>query len=175
MELLKLIQERQSEEYKYNKRKESLKGLLGFNLTDFQLDVLMARCVDNSQTIYAKQPRQGGTTTALLLKLYQSIFLDNKLNDKYVISRNNNTSTHTKDQMMYLLGQANLLDVIRRHSRYKIEFNTGVTIHFDNSNANNLIGISRNNEFFIDNCNVNDNLLINAILVTSPSHIHIFQ
>lgn len=175
MELLKLIQERQSEEYKYNKRKESLKGLLGFNLTDFQLDVLMARCVDNSQTIYAKQPRQRGTTTALLLKLYQSIFLDNKLNDKYVICKNNNTSMHTKDQMMYLLGQANLLDVIRRHSRYKIELNIGITINFANNNPDNLRGINRNNEFFIDNCDINDNLLIDTILLSFPSHIHIFQ
>jgi hypothetical protein len=178
MDVLKLINKLQSDEYKYRLRRETLEHLCGFNLTDYQIGVLMAECVNDSQTIYASQPRATGTSTALLLKVYQSIFLENNLNNKHVLSKNNNNSSYMKNQMMNILGRANLLDHIRRESRFRIEFDNGCSIHFENYNPMNLIGVGRNHEFFFDDYTVSNETqneeLNAAIRVTQPIHVHYF-
>lgn len=178
MEILKQVQYMQTKEYELKLRRESLEHLCGFDLTDFQIGVLMAECIESSQTIYAAQQRRAGTSTALLLKIYQSIFLEGKLNHKYVISISNAQSSYLCDRMMQLLGQANLLEEIRSHSRYEIRFNNGCTIHFKNDNPNNLIGGRKGVEFFIDNYRLSNTLktrqLMNVISPMEPSHIHYF-
>jgi predicted DsbA family dithiol-disulfide isomerase len=78
MEILKQVQYMQTEEYVLKVKRKSFEKLCGYDLTDFQIGVLMANTVENSQTIYAAQRRGTGTSTALLLKIYQSIFLEGR-------------------------------------------------------------------------------------------------
>jgi hypothetical protein len=178
MELLKLVKEMQSEEYKHKLRRESFEHLCGYYLTEFQVGVLMADTVNNSQTIYAAQDRNTGTSTALLFKVYQSIFLEDKLNEKYVISKSNNQASYMKNQMMNLLGRANLLDQVRRNSRYRIELNNGCIIYFENHNPLNLRGIRTGPEFFFDDYVLSDeqsNAEFNNIVSSAfPTHCHYF-
>jgi hypothetical protein len=178
MELLGLVKEMQSAEYAYKMRRQSLENLCGMNLTEYQIGVLMSECQDNSQTIYAAQQRNSGTSTALLLKVYQSIFLDNKLNNKYIISKGNNPSAYMKNQMMNLLGRANLLQEVRRDSRYRIEFNNGCVIHFENENPINLRGSSMGAEFFLDDYTITTEVknqeMSSVIFPSLPIHVHYF-
>jgi hypothetical protein len=177
MELLKRVQYMQTEKYRYELKRESLKHSFGLDLTEFQIDVLMANCDDKSLTIYAKQPRRAGTSTALLLKVLQSIFVDKKYNNKHIISKSNHQSSYLKDRMMVMIGQAGLLDRIVRNSRHMIEFDFGTRIHFENDNPLNLTGVS-GPEFFFDDYDMNNisrNLEFNSIMRTTfPTHIHYF-
>lgn len=178
MELLGLIKEMQTEEYNHKLRRESYKNYCGIELNEFQLDVLMADSVNNSQTIYAAQPRQRGTSTALLLKVYQSIFEHGNFNNKHIISRNNNQCSHMKDRMMVLIGQAGMLDQVVRSTRHMIEFDFGTRIRFENSNPLNLTGVASGPEFFFDDYNINNhstNEEFNSHMrITFPTHIHYF-
>lgn len=174
MELLKLVQEMQTEEYQYKLKRESLENLCGLKLTDFQIDVLMASCENNSQTIYQRQRRQEGTTTALLLKIYQSIFLDERMNNKIVICKYDSISRCLCNMMIELLDPS----LIRRHSRYTIELECGTSITFANSNPTNLLGIRTGPEIFIDNYRLEDvrknSEMASVIRPLFPTHIHYF-
>lgn len=178
MELLRLVNQIQSDEYEHKLRRDSYKNYCGMQLNDYQVDVLMANCVNNSQTIYAAQPRQGGTSTALLLKVYQSIFDHGNFNNKHIICRNNNMCSIMKDRMIALIGQAGQLDHVIRSTRHMIEFDFGTRIRFENSNPLNLTGTPTGPEFFFDDYNINNhstNEEFNSHMrITFPTHIHYF-
>lgn len=174
MELLKVVQEMQTEEYKHNLRRESFKHLCGLNLTDFQIDVLMANCENNSQTIYSSQRRREGTSTALLLKIYQSIFLEERTNHKVVICKYDNMARSLCTMMVDLLDPL----LVRRHSRYRIELECGTSISFANSNPINLLGVRTGPEVFFDNYRIEDERhnseMTTIIRPLFPTHTHYF-
>lgn len=177
MEILKLVQDMQTEEYRYNRRRENLRRLCGYYLNDYQLDVLIAETASNSQTMYAAQPRQSGTSTALLLKVYQSIFLNQTHNTKLIISRTNNQCRYMKEAMIELLNRSDLMGQVVRHNRYSIEFNFGTIIYFYNNNSQNLLGFRMNPEVFFDDYNTNDSTndeMLNVVTSTFPTHVHFF-
>lgn len=181
MEILKLVQEMQTEEYQYKERRESFKHLCGLDLTEFQLDVLMADTEFNSQTIYAQQLRQRGTSTALLLKIYKSIFIDNHANSIYVISNFEASSRSLSLRMYELLEAAGLTHLVSRHNRNSIEFDHGVSIRFYGSNSQNLVGMRQGCEIFFDDYRLTDSetirneALLNVIRPSLPTHMHFFM
>lgn len=178
MELLKLVNQIQSDEYEHKLRRESYRNYCGMHLNEFQIDVLIADCVNNSQTIYRAQPRQGGTSTAVLLKAYQSIFDYSNYNNKHIICRNNNMASIMKDRMIALIGQAGMLEHVVRSTRHMIELDFGTRIRFENSNPLNLTGIATGPEFFFDDYNINNNAtneeFNSHMRITFPTHIHYF-
>jgi hypothetical protein len=162
----------------YVKEKIDISNFLGYELTNYQIDVLTKELDDNSYiTKFDFKNRQSGTSLALLLRVYKQVFVDNKNNCILIISRSNIQSEFLRKRFVYLLEKSGQVDRITKSNKYSIVIDNKINIRFTNNNENNLRGIKDNQTIFIDDYTNEgdclDDMLIQVLLSSLPEHIYI--
>lgn len=175
MDLFLKIIENQKERNRRNLRIKQIQSIPGINLTEFQLQVLINESKEKI-VIYEQQKRGDGTSTALLLKIWQNIFMEENLQDKIVYSSTNTNARILKQGMIDLLKITNKQDFILKQSRFKIELKNNTSIYFHNRNLDAIRGVLPDKEFFVDDYeDENDNNFLHDFRYFFPSKINIFQ
>lgn len=152
-----------------------IKNAFNIELTDFQLKSLLYED-EEKLYIYEQQKRREGTSTALLLKVFKNIFIDNKLNDVVIFSSTSTSSRILKQGMLELINISNKNVLVFKHSRFEIHLKNNVNIYFCNRKIEGIRGFANNKDFFIDDYDdQEDERFLNDLTTFLPNKIHIFQ